>query len=102
MADVNMEESATVVWNEGLVLGSIGNGTGAKPRHFERFADALAFVFSEVPEEHRETAHINTSGHVYHYEDLVTIRDAVGHHQRAVRPEYEAGQIASKPYVPEG
>jgi hypothetical protein len=100
MADVNMEESATVVWNEKPVMGTIGNGTGAAPRHFERFADALAFVFAEVPEEHRESAHINTSGHVYHYEDLVTIRDAQQHHERAVRPEYEAGKISEKSYIP--
>ena len=100
MADVNLEESATVVWNDKPVMGTMGNGTGAPPRHFERMADALAFVFAEVPEEHRETARINTSGHVYHYEDLVAIRDALGHGERAVRPEYEAGQISAKPYTP--
>jgi len=89
MSDVDFEESATVVWRNGaLTLGGIANGVGENTRHFERMSDALEFLFADLPEDKRSTAQINTSGHVYHYGDLVRIRDQRRLTGRAAREEY--------------
>ncbi|MGQ4273624.1 hypothetical protein [Terrihabitans sp. B22-R8] len=90
MADVNMEESATVVWNDDTpILGDIHNGSGTHPRHFEHMADALDFVYAEIPDRHRPSVRINTSGHVYHYEDIERIHEARARGERIRRPEYD-------------
>jgi hypothetical protein len=88
MAVVDFDEAATVVWHDNAVrLGDIANGFG-DVRHFEHMGEALEFLFSALPEDKRTTAQINTSGHVYHYSDLVRIRDQRRLTGRASRQEY--------------